>query len=111
MNPQLLDAIELLSGPAVAIVVTGTIGWVITTWLRIKHGYPLEGSWGNAVYPKPNDQAMQRITLLTSENAELQAQLGSVKDRLATIERIVTDSGYHLTAQIEALRDNGPVIN
>ena len=106
MSPEVLNAIYMLSGPVSLIAVTGTVGWVITTWLRIKHGYPLEGSWGNAVYPKTNDQAMQRIALLTSENAELQAQLGSVKDRLATVERIVTDSGYHLTAQIEALRDD-----
>jgi hypothetical protein len=27
-----------------------------------------------------------------------------VKDRLANVERIVTDSGYQLTHQIEALR-------
>nr|WP_221773547.1 hypothetical protein [Novosphingobium piscinae] len=94
-----------LAGPIVAITVIGTVGWVATTWLRIKHGYPLEGSWGQAIHPKTDDQAMQRIALLTSENAELQAQLGSIKDRLATVERIVTDSGYQLTAQIEALRD------
>lgn len=106
MSPETLNAIYMLSGPVSLIAVTGTVGWVITTWLRIKHGYPLEGSWGNAIYPKNNDQAMQRIALLTSENAELQAQLGSVKDRLATVERIVTDSGYQLTAQIEALRDD-----
>lgn len=109
MGPHLLVAIQTLSGPAVAITIAATAGWVITTWLRIRHGYPLEGSWGNAIYPRTNDQAMQRIALLTTENAELQAQLGSLKDRLATVERIVTDSGYHLTAQIEALRhDSAP---
>ena len=32
---------------------------------------------------------------------------GSVKDRLGNIERIVTDSGYRLTHQINALRDRG----
>ena len=107
MSPENLAAIRELAGPIAAIGVTGTLGWVVTTWLRIKHGYPLEGSWGQKIYPKTNDQAMQRIALLTSENAELHAQLGSLKDRLATVERIVTDSGYQLTAQIEALRGDG----
>ena len=33
--------------------------------------------------------------------------LGSVKDRLANVERIVTDSGFHLTHEIDRLRGNG----
>ena len=79
-------------------------GWVFTTWLRIKHGYPLDGAWGQAVYPKAGDEAMERIKLLSTENAQLRAELGSVKDRLATIERIVTDDSHRLTQEIEALR-------
>ena len=79
-------------------------GWVANTWIRVKHGYPLENSWGKAIYPK-NDQAIERVKLLTQENAELRAELGSMKDRLANVERIVTDSGYHLTSEIDRLRD------
>ena len=79
-------------------------GWVLTTWLRIKHGYPLDGAWGQAVYPKTGDDALERIKLLSSENAQLRAELGSIKDRLATVERIVTDDGHRLTQEIEALR-------
>ena len=79
-------------------------GWVINTWIRVKHGYPLENSWGKAVYPK-SDEAGERVRLLTQENAELRAEIGSMKDRLANVERIVTDSGYHLTHQIESLRE------
>ena len=83
----------IISGVAIM-----TVGWVATTWLRIKNGYPLENSWGKSVYPK-NDQAVERVKLLTQENAELRAELGSLKDRL------VTDSGYHLTHEIDRLRD------
>ena len=79
-------------------------GWILTTWLRIKHGYPLDGAWGQAVYPKTGDEALERIKLLSSENAQLRAELGSIKDRLATVERIVTDDGPRLTQEIEALR-------
>ena len=79
-------------------------GWILTTWLRIKHGYPLDGAWGQAVYPKSGDEAVERIKLISSENAQLRAELGSIKDRLATVERIVTDDGHRLTQEIEALR-------
>ncbi|MCA0904047.1 hypothetical protein [Qipengyuania aquimaris] len=88
----------------IAGVAIMTGGWVATTWLRIKNGYPLENSWGKSVYPK-NDQAVERVKLLTQENAELRAELGSLKDRLGNVERIVTDSGYHLTNEIDRLRD------
>jgi hypothetical protein len=79
-------------------------GWVFTTWLRIKHGYPLDGAWGQAIYPKSSDEAMERIRLISTENAQLRAELGSVKDRLATVERIVTDDSHRLTQEIESLR-------
>ena len=91
--------------PMIAILgVLGIAGWIITTWLRIKHGYPLENSWGKAIYPKTSDEAMERIKLLSNENAQLRAELGSVKDRLANVERIVTDDSHRLTQEIEALR-------
>lgn len=96
-------------GPMIAVMAMGigliaTVGWVFTTWLRIKHGYPLDGAWGQAVYPKNDDAAMERIKLLSQENAQLKAELGAVKDRLANVERIVTDDGHRLTQEIEALR-------
>jgi hypothetical protein len=53
-----------------------------------------------------DNEAKHRLTLLTQENAELRAELGAVKDRLGNVERIVTDRGYHLGAEIEALRDS-----
>ncbi len=91
--------------PMVAIVaLLAIIGWVFTTWLRVKHGYPLDGAWGQAIYPKTSDEAMERIKLLSSENAQLRAELGSVKDRLAVVERIVTDDSHRLTQEIESLR-------
>ena len=95
---------ELITETAVIIgVVAMSLAWVVNTWIRVKNGYPLENSWGKAVYPK-NDQAVERVKLLTQENAELRAELGSLKDRLANVERIVTDSGYQLTSEIEQLR-------
>ena len=91
-------------GGAILLGGFGIVGWVVTTWLRIRHGYPLEGAWGQAVHPQVAPEAVERIRLLTGENAQLRAELGSVKDRLATIERIVTDGTYRLDHEIEQLR-------
>lgn len=91
--------------PFLALMGAMGIGaWILTTWLRVKNGYPLEGGWGQAVYPRSSDEAMERLRLVTAENAQLRAEFGAVKDRLATIERIVTDSSFRLTHEIEQLR-------
>ena len=91
-------------GPALMIVGLAAVGgWVLTTWLRIKHGYPLDGTWGQPIYPKSDSESMERIKLLTGENAQLRAELGSLKDRLETIERIVTDEPSRLEREINAL--------
>jgi hypothetical protein len=105
MTPEAIETFRVL-GPIIGVIAVATsAGWVITTWLRIRHGYPLDGAWGQAVYPKTSSQEIERIKLLSQENAQLRAEMGAVKDRLANVERIVTDSGYQLTHQIEALRD------
>ena len=89
----------------VFVIAIAVAGWVFTTWLRVKNGYPLEGSWGQTIYPKTGDETTERVKLLSQENAQLRAELGSIKDRLATVERIVTDSGHLLDREIAALRD------
>src|SRR3546814_9080838 len=89
-----MDALTIISAvaPIVTIVAVVAIGgWVFTTWLRIKNGYPLDGAWGQAIYPKTSDEAMERVKLISQENAQLRAELGSVKDRPAVGDRIVTD--------------------
>ena len=92
-------------GGALTVGGAGVLGWIYTTRLRIKHGYPLEGAWGQTIKPTTDNEAKQRVALLTQENAELRAELGSVKDRLNNVERIVTDGGFTLTSEIDALRD------
>jgi hypothetical protein len=94
-----------IAAPIIAIVVgLGVGGWLLDTRMRIKNGYPLNGSWGQKLYPKTSSEDNERIKLLSQENAQLRAELGSIKDRLGNVERIVTDSGYRLTHEIEALR-------
>ena len=104
MDPNKIAYLETIF-PFVGIITALAIGgWIITTWMRVKHGYPLDGAWGQAIYPKGNDETVERVKLLSTENAQLRAELGSIKDRLATVERIVTDDSHRLTQEIEALR-------
>lgn len=96
---------ELVIHPAFVVVALGAIGaWVFTTWLRVRHGYPLEGSWGQPLKPMHNKEQIERLKLLTAENAQLQAELGALRDRVETLERIATDGGNRLAREIDDLR-------
>lgn len=106
MGPQdLLPYLPLAIAAVIVVPLAGIVGWVYNTRLRIQHGYPLEGMWGQSLKPSSDGRMAERVTLLTQENAQLQAELGALKDRLANVERIVTDSGYRLGHEIERLRD------
>lgn len=103
MDGAMIPIIAVLGG--MMIGGAGLFGWIHTTRLKIKHGYPLETMWGVPIHPSNSEESKERLKLLTQENAQLRAELGSIKDRLGNIERIVTDSGYSLTHEIESLRD------
>ena len=99
-----MDKLVQIFPMVIIVTAIGVGGWVYTTWLRIKNGYPLDGAWGQAIYPQTSDESLERIKLLSQENAQLRAELGSIKDRLANVERIVTDSSHMLDQEIEQLR-------
>ena len=103
MEPEILQLVRVIAPIALLIPILGIAGWIWTTRMRIKHGYPLDGAWGQAIYPKTSDETLERIKLLTSENAQLRAELGSIKDRLANVERIVTDESHRLAHEIDSL--------
>ncbi|HEY6049020.1 MAG TPA: hypothetical protein VIV07_08260 [Sphingomicrobium sp.] len=106
MDPQLAQVIDLLRilMPMAAIIVAMAVGGsLLNNWLKIRNGYPLSNSWGMPLHPKKDGETLERIRLLTSENAQLRAELGSVKDRLETLERIATDQPSKLVREIDAL--------
>lgn len=91
--------------PVIALVgVTGMVAWVITTWLRVRHGYPLDGAWGQEIKPITSNETTERLRMLATENAQLRAETSSLKDRVAVLERIATDRSSELDRQIEDLR-------
>ena len=106
MDPQVGQVFDFVLRlfPFIAIiVVAGVLGSLLNNWLKIKNGYPLSNSWGMPMHPKSDKEAGERIRLLTTENAQLRAQLGSVMDRLETLERIATDQPSRLARDIDAL--------
>ncbi|MFZ4109145.1 MAG: hypothetical protein ACOYKQ_01595 [Polymorphobacter sp.] len=99
-DPALIEAIAPVGVSAVFIA---TIGWVMTQWLRMRHGYPLENSWGKPLLPHGGGETMERVKLLAQENAQLRAEVGSMKDRLQVLERIAVDRGTRLAEEIDNL--------
>ena len=106
MDPETAEVFKFVGSilPWITAIVGVTVGgWIFTTWLRIKNGYPLETSWGTPLHPKTDREAAERIKLLTNENAQLRAEISSLKDRVETVERIVTDEPTRLEREINAL--------
>ena len=106
MDPEIQQAFDFVMRilPYVAVIVVVAVGGsLLNNWLKIKNGYPLSNSWGMPLHPRRDDEALERIKLLTSENAQLRAELGSIKDRLESLERIATDAPSKLAREIDAL--------
>jgi hypothetical protein len=86
-----------------AIIAMSMGAWVITTAIRARHGYPLEGEWGGTV-TKDNPELARQNQLLAQENDLLRGKIGRLEERLSVLERIATDAPARLTAEIEKLR-------
>jgi len=100
---QVFDFILQILPYIAIIVVVSVLGVFLNNWLKIRNGYPLSNSWGMPLHPKRDEESLERIKLLTSENAQLRAELGSIKDRLESLERIATDQPSKLAREIDAL--------
>lgn len=86
-----------------AIIAISTVGWIATSWIRARHGYPVEGEWGGTV-TRSDPDAERKIALLSSENERLTGQVSRLEERIAVLERIATDAPSRLTAEIERLK-------
>lgn len=82
--------------PAAAITI-GPIAWVANNWIRARHGYPLQDRKGRGDHRR-DDPA------LLAENQRLNQEVASLHDRIAVLERIVTDPAERTSREIENLR-------
>jgi hypothetical protein len=85
----------------VMIVALSMIGWLANNWIRAKHGYALEDEWGGKTVRSDSAEAQR----LMNENRALHDKLDAMQQRMIVLEKIVTDRGYSLSEEIEALRD------
>lgn len=88
-------------GFVIAIVAISTFGWIVNNWIRARHGYELEDEWGGKTQRSDTTETKR----LKQENRELHDKLDAMQDRMIVLEKIVTDRGYSLSDEIEALRD------
>jgi hypothetical protein len=86
-----------------AIIAMSMGAWVVTTWIRAKHGYPVEGEWGGTV-AKTDLGAERKVQLLEAENGKLHGQVSRLEERIAVLERIATDPAERTAREIDALR-------
>ena len=89
-----------------AIIALSIGGWMFTTWIRAKHGYPVETEWGGTVH-RTDPDADRKIALLTDDNAKLAGQVSRLEERISVLERIATEEGgkaAQLADQIDRLR-------
>ena len=94
-------------GPAfvITLVALSMGAWVITTWIRAKHGYPVE-DWTGFAKPvgRGDADSDRKIALLTSDNEKLAGQVSRLEERIAVLERIATDPAERTAREIDALR-------
>ena len=89
---------------AFGIIVVSTAGWLISSWIRAKHGYPIENEWSGMTCKRDASAANGQVEQLTSENDQLKGQVSRLEDRIAVLERIATDPAERTAREIENLR-------
>lgn len=72
-----------------------TIGWVATTWIRAKHGYPVEDTFGNLTEHPEHKHG----------NKEQNQKLLNLEKRVRVLEKIITEThkSHELSKEIDDL--------
>ena len=85
----------------VAIPITAILAGVLTTWIRARHGYPLDRRGGRrGEWPNPAAE----LTDLKAAVASRDATIAKLEERVRVLERIATDSSAALRDEIDRLR-------
>ena len=85
----------------IAAITVGPLTWAFTTWVRAKHGYPLDSDDGENTGILP---VSRQTELLSAENERLTQKISRLEERLAVLERIATDPAERTAREIDALR-------
>ena len=92
-----------------AIIAMAIFAGVLKTAIRARHGlsdpHPHDHGGGRKALNAEAARLRDENAALRAENTRLSGRLETYEDRLIVLERIVTDRGYGVAAEIEALRD------
>ena len=88
-----------------AIIAMSFIGWIVTTAIRAKHGYPIENEWGGSITRDGGTELKRQNDLLERENEKLRGKVGRLEERMSVLERIAVDPARRLASDIDKLRD------
>ncbi len=95
----------------VGIVTAVSASHAFRTWVRARHGYPLDedrrGRRHHGAHALAGDAIgpARGVALLEAANERLAGQVGRLEERIAVLERIATDPAVRTAREIEALRD------
>lgn len=92
------------------IITISTLGWVARSVLGGRDAGVRLGYWadrgratdGGSSHDEAGTQ--RTLALLSADNERLVGQIGRLEERIAVLERIVTDPGERVARQIDALR-------
>jgi len=88
----------------IAIIAISTFGWLASTWIRAKHGYPIENEWVGISHKNDQPDGARQVELLSNENGRLKGQVSRLEERIAVLERIATDPATRTAREIDELR-------
>ena len=90
----------------VGVVSAMALRQVATTWIKARHGYPLDRGRRSRSGADESDtlDAERRVLLLSNENEKLTGQVSRLEERIAVLERIATDPAERTARAIDALR-------
>lgn len=90
----------------IAAITVGPIAWAFNNWTRARHGFEPH-SYRRSLREKDNGEDLpdaRKVKLLTDENEQLTAKLARMEERMAVMERIVTEPADRTAREIDALR-------
>jgi hypothetical protein len=84
----------------VLIPIVAILAGVATTWIRARHGYPLDRRHGR----RGSGAAAEEIETLKASLAARDTTIAKLEERVRVLERIATDRPTALREEIERLR-------
>lgn len=82
------------------LIICVTVSSIVSTWIRAKHGYPLERGRRRGGLRPPSEEPKRMVE---EALAARDAQIAALEERIRVLERIVTDDSSRLREEIDRL--------